>query len=129
MNLAADTQPSPSRPTQAASAGSAAGSPRYVLVCPTQRGHPDTRRGTPDLAALVDRIPEGWTLVKYEGRRYGLTRTTRVNGRSIGVFANELGGSDLISANMYRTLVADHLRPCEMSDVKVLAFLRGWAPA
>ncbi len=82
-----------------------------------------------DLAALIERIPEGWSLATYEDRRYGLTRTSRVDGRSISVFAEELGGPDLISANVYRTCEEDHLRTCEMPEAKVLAFLREWKPA
>jgi hypothetical protein len=98
------------------------------INCPTQPGRLGVRQGTTDLAQLLKRIPDGWTLVMYERRHYGLTRTTRVHGRSISIFAEELGGPDLISANVYRTRQAEHLRPCEMPDAKVLAFLRGWAP-
>ncbi len=107
--------------------GSADSSSEY-FTCPTQPRLLGTRRSTTDLAALVERVPEGWALVAYEGRRYGLTRTTRVHGRSISIFAEELGGPDLISANVYRIRQSQHLRPCEMPDAKVLAFLRGWAP-
>ena len=57
------------------------------------------------------------------------SRTTRVHGQSISISAEELGGDDLISANVYRTRKAEHLRPCEVSEAKVLAFLRGWTPA
>jgi hypothetical protein len=81
------------------------------------------------LSALAERVPEGWTRVIYNGRTYGLARTTRAGGRSITIFAEELGGTDLISANVYRTAAADHLRACEMPTAKVLAFLRGWTPA
>ncbi len=95
-------------------------------------GHPDQSIASheqADLSALVEKVPEGWTRARYEGRQYGLTRTTRVSGRSISVLAEELGGPDLISANVYRTLEAEHLHACEMPEAKVLAFLRGWTPA
>ena len=81
------------------------------------------------LPLLLERVPEGWTRANYNGRPYGLTRTTRADGRNITIYAEELGGSDLISANVYRTVAADHVRACEMPTAKVLAFLRGWAPA
>ena len=81
------------------------------------------------LSALAERVPEGWTRVIYNGRTYGLARTTRAGGRSITLYAEELGGTDLINANVYRTAAADHLRACEMPTAKVLAFLRGWTPA
>ena len=82
-----------------------------------------------DLAALLERVPEGWTSVTCHGRRYGLSRTTRAGGRSVSVYAEELGGPDVVSTNVYRTTTADLLRPCEMPAAKVLAFLRAWSPA
>ncbi|WP_234797734.1 MULTISPECIES: peptide methionine sulfoxide reductase [Mycobacteroides] len=81
------------------------------------------------LSALVERIPEGWTRAIYNGRTYGLARTTRADGKSTTIFAEELGGTDLISANVYLTVAAEHLRACEMPAAKVLAFLRAWTPA
>jgi hypothetical protein len=75
-------------------------------------------------------VPEGWSVVEYDGRRYGLTRVTRAGGRSSSILAEELGGTDVVSANVYRTSTGDVLRPCEMPAQKVLAFLRDepWRP-
>lgn len=81
------------------------------------------------LAALLDRVPEGWILVSYEGRRYGMSRTTRAKGQSVSVLARELGGTDLVSANIYTTSRGHQLHACEMPDRKVLDFLNGWTPA
>ena len=78
------------------------------------------------LAELVGRVPLGWTLVEFEGRRYGLTRVDRVGGRSVAIYAEELGGADVVSANVYRASSGERLNACEMPDAKVLAFLRGW---
>ena len=80
------------------------------------------------LHELVDCIPEGWTLVSYAGRHWGLSRVSRVGGRVITVFAEELGGSGMVSANVYRTADEDVLRACEMPHETVLSFLRGWHP-
>ena len=85
--------------------------------------------GSAGLSALLERVPEGWTRASYNGRTYGLTRTTRASGRIITITAEELGGTDLVSANVYRTVSEDHLRACEMPTAKVLAFLRAWMPA
>ena len=95
---------------------------------PTVRGtEPEAReRRSGTLQTLVDLVPEGWTLVRFQGRPYGLIRTTRAGGRSVSVLAHELGGSDLVSANIYRTTGGDLLRACEMPEQKVLDFLRGW---
>ena len=84
--------------------------------------------GTEDLGPLVDRVPEGWTAVTYRGRPYGLRRTSRADGRSVALYAEELGGTDVVSANVYRTATGEVLRPCEMPAEVVLDFLRGAAP-
>ena len=55
-----------------------------------------------DLDALLARVPEGWSAVSYLGRPYGLTKTTRVDGREVTIYAEELGGTDVVSANVYR---------------------------
>jgi hypothetical protein len=80
------------------------------------------------LSALVDRVPHGWTLVRYAGRPYGLSRSDHAGGGAVSVYAEELGGGDVVSTNVYRTSAGDLLRPCEMPAAKVLAFLRGWTP-
>ena len=87
---------------------------------------PEEPARTGDLDALVDAVPEGWSPVDYRGRRYGLSRTSRAGGRAVSVLAHELGGSDVISANVYRVADGSGLRPCEMPAEKVLGFLRGW---
>ena len=82
-----------------------------------------------DLPALVDRVPEGWTPVRYRDRAYGLRRTSRAQGRSVAIYAEELGGTDVVSTNVYRTGDGDVLKPCEMPASVVLAFLAGWQPS
>ncbi len=82
-------------------------------------------RRAPQLGALLDALPEGWSEVAYAGRRWGLTKTTRTGGRSSSVYAEELGGTDVVSANVYRTAAGDVLKPCEMPAAKVLDFLAG----
>lgn len=90
---------------------------------------PGVDRMTADLASLVEAVPEGWTRVSYRGRTYGLTRRTRAGGRVVNLLGQELGGPDVVSANVHRTSRGDHLRPCEMPAATVLDFLRGWEPA
>jgi hypothetical protein len=80
------------------------------------------------LADQLARIPPGWTAVDFDGRRYGLTRVDRAAGRSVTIYAEELGGRDVVSANVYRTTAGVRLKSCEMPDAKVIAFLEGWRP-
>jgi peptide-methionine (S)-S-oxide reductase len=78
-----------------------------------------------DLGELVDALPEGWSEVTYAGCRYGLTKITHAGGRSLCVYAEQLGGADVVSANVYRTASGDVLKPCEMPAATVLDFLQG----
>jgi hypothetical protein len=66
--------------------------------------------------------------VLYSGSRWGVTRSLAVGGRSQAVYAEQLGGRDVVSANLY--LVGGHaeLRPCEMPAAKVVDFLAGFEP-
>ncbi|MBA8792630.1 peptide-methionine (S)-S-oxide reductase [Friedmanniella endophytica] len=80
------------------------------------------------LAALLARVPTGWTAVVWRGRRYGMRRTDAAGGGAVAVVAEELGGDGLVSTNVYRTRAGDLLRPCEMPAERVLAFLREWRP-
>jgi hypothetical protein len=80
-----------------------------------------------ELDRLLERVPEGWTEVGYEHRRWGLRRSSRAGGAAVSLYAEELGGADVVSANVYRTGTGPALRPCEMPAATVLAFLRGWS--
>ena len=81
-----------------------------------------------DARSLFDRLPVGWSVVVHEGRRYSVTRTVHGDGRSQSVYAEALDRSDVVSANLYAVGGDDLLRPCEMPEAKVLAFLRGLEP-
>ena len=81
-----------------------------------------------DIRALFERLPLGWCAASYDGRRYGVTRQVGQDGRTQKVLAEELGGTDLVSANLYLVDGEPRLRPCEMPEQKVLAFLAGVEP-
>lgn len=74
---------------------------------------------------LINRIPEGYSEGTYQGRRYGVSKQVFNNGKSQKIFAEELGGNDFISLNYYQTSDQDWLKPCEMPEAKVIAFLEG----
>ncbi|GGF33245.1 hypothetical protein GCM10011519_03380 [Marmoricola endophyticus] len=80
------------------------------------------------LLDLLARVPTGWSAVRFAGARWGLRRTEAAGGRSVAVYAEELGGSGVVSANVYLTDAGAVLRPCEMPAERVLSFLRGWVP-
>ena len=69
-------------------------------------------------------IPKGYSEMIYEGEKYGVTRTDFNNGKSLKVFAQQLGGSNIVSFNFYVTSSSENLFPCEMPKEKVIHFLR-----
>jgi hypothetical protein len=71
----------------------------------------------------IQLLKPGHQVVSYKGKKYGVTRTDFNKGKSIKVYAEELGGSDFISLNFYMLNSGDRLKPCEMPEEKVLDFL------
>jgi len=57
---------------------------------------------SPAFLAAFDALPLGGYGGTYEGRRYRLTKTQFSQARSQKLEAEELGGSDYISLNLYR---------------------------
>lgn len=89
---------------------------------------PDTSAAA--MWATLSRWPRGYFTARFAGRRYGVTNTPYAGGRSFKLYAEELGGPDRISLNIYRPAQADApaLRPCEMPVDKVTAFVLGATP-
>jgi hypothetical protein len=52
-----------------------------------------------------------------------LRKETLLNGKLLKVHAEELGGNDIVSGNYYPTIKGGMLKPCEMSDKKVIDFV------
>ncbi|WP_413717732.1 hypothetical protein [Silicimonas sp. MF1-12-2] len=60
------------------------------------------------------------------GRRYRVVKSQMANGRSQKLEAEELGGTDYISFNLYRLASGEALlKPCEMPAEKVVDFVMG----
>ena len=82
----------------------------------------------PSFSSLQEQIlalPLGYSEVMFQGKRYGLSRQDFNQGRSLKVYAEELGGPDFVSFNYYVTEKGGLLKPCEMPREKVEAFLSG----
>ena len=71
----------------------------------------------------LQKLPNGANDVHYKGKRYLLRKETLLNGRLLKVYAEELGGNDIVSGNYYPTIKSGTLKPCEMSDAKVIDFV------
>jgi hypothetical protein len=88
--------------------------------------------GTLDLQAFeaaLDTLPIGYSEGRFEGHRYGVTLAVSEDRKRITLFGRQLGGTDLISFNLYRLTTGKlALKPCEMPAAKVIAFVEGYAP-
>ena len=78
-------------------------------------------------AARLDAMSPGYHEGLYDRRRYGVTLKVSADGRRRWLYAEELGGTDFVSANVFllgggRVL----LKPCEMPQEKVVAFVQGF---
>lgn len=71
-------------------------------------------------------MPLGYFTARYAGARYGVTRSVHANGRSMKLYAEELGGTDRVSLNIFAPAAGElALKPCEMAVDKVTAFVMG----
>jgi len=68
-------------------------------------------------------LPNGANKVHYQNRRYLLRKEVLIDSKLIKIYAHELGGNDVVSGNYYPTMKCGMLKPCEMSDAKVIDFV------
>ena len=68
-------------------------------------------------------LPNGANDVIYLKKRYLLRKETLLEAKLIKIYAEELGGNNIISGNYYPTIKDGLLKPCEMSDKKVIDFV------
>lgn len=74
------------------------------------------------LNVIVD-IPNGTSQGTFDSATYSISKTEFNNGKSIKIYAEELGGNNFISCNFYRTKNDFLIKPCEMPLEKVVNFL------
>ena len=86
-------------------------------------------QGTEPFLSRFLALPTGYGRGEYAGRRYGVTIGRSSDGRRHNLYAEELGGTDRVSLNLF--VLTDGrlvLKPCEMPDAKVVAFVMGYRP-
>jgi hypothetical protein len=69
-------------------------------------------------------LKEGTYPVIYQGSKYLLSKHIYANDKIIKIYAKELKGKDIVSGNYFTTIQNGLLKPCEMSDKKVIDFIR-----
>ena len=84
----------------------------------------------PDLApflSALSRLDDGYVVGEYSGQRWGATVRRSDDMTRVWLFAEDLGGPDIVSFNLYFLAGGRPiLKPCEMSSVKVIEFVRGF---
>lgn len=79
-------------------------------------------------AAALAALPLGTFRGTAHGRCYVVTKSAFAGGKSIKLVAEELGGTDYISLNWNDLAAGARLKPCEMPEAKVIAFVRDLVP-
>lgn len=72
---------------------------------------------------VIELLPEGYSFGIFDNKKYGITKTTFNEGKSLKIYAEDLSGTDFISLNIYKTQNKQLIKPCEMPLSKVEHFL------
>ena len=76
----------------------------------------------------LDALGAGYVEGVFGGERWSVVVTGGPGDRIRKLYAERLAGGDHVSFNLYETSSGAQLKPCEMSETKVLAFLAGFKP-
>jgi len=68
-------------------------------------------------------LPNGANDVLYLGKRYLLRKETLLDEKLLKIYAERLDKKDVVSGNYYPSMKDGMLKPCEMSDEKVIHFI------
>ena len=79
-------------------------------------------------AARLAALPLGTFRGRAQGKEWVLTRSLVSQGKGEKLVAEALDGSDYISLNLYHLASGDLLKPCEMPEQKVRAFVEDLIP-
>lgn len=68
-------------------------------------------------------LPTGSFYCMYKGSKYLVIKQLYSKGKIIKIYAKELKGNDIVSGNYFLNIKEGLLKPCEMSDEKVIDFV------
>jgi len=71
----------------------------------------------------IRQLPLGSYYCYFKQSKYLLTKQYYAQGKIIKIYAQELKGNDIVSGNYYPSIKGGLLKPCEMSDKKVINFV------
>lgn len=76
------------------------------------------------------KLPDGYVDGYFGNRSWGVTVKRSEDGKRTWLYGEELGGTDIVSFNLYRLAGAGStLKPCEMSSAEVIEFVLGFEPS
>ncbi|MBY5592374.1 hypothetical protein HFO49_34005 [Rhizobium leguminosarum] len=76
------------------------------------------------------KLPDGYVDGYFGDRSWGVTVKRSQDGKRIWLYGEELGGTDIVSFNLYRLAgPGSTLKPCEMSAAMVIEFVLGFEPS
>lgn len=83
-----------------------------------------THKNLPDFLDRFLALSSGYRSVIVDGKRYGLSIEISADGKRRKLYAEELGGNDHVSFNLYLLDGKEPLlKPCEMPAAKVIDFV------
>ena len=71
----------------------------------------------------LQELPVASFFVKYKNSKYLVKKESVSNDKILKIYAKELKGNDIVSGNYFLTIKNGLLKPCEMSDAKVIDFV------
>nr|WP_246708007.1 hypothetical protein [Ensifer oleiphilus] len=74
----------------------------------------------------LEELPEGYVTGIFQGRTWCATIKRSNDGKRLWLYGEELGGTDVVSFNLYVLDAMSTLKPCEMSSAKVVDFVLGF---
>jgi len=69
------------------------------------------------------KLPIGSFFVRYKNSKYLVKKESVSSNKILKIYAKELKGNDIVSGNYFLTIKEGLLKPCEMSDAKVIDFV------
>jgi len=72
----------------------------------------------------LKKLPLGSFYAYFNNKKYLVNKEVYSNGKIIKIFAKELAGNDIVSGNYFKTIKKGLLKPCEMSERKVINFVK-----
>ncbi|MFK0164905.1 hypothetical protein [Rhizobium sp. NPDC090279] len=83
----------------------------------------------PAFGHALSQLPDGYMEGRFQGQPWGVTVRRSADGKRIWLYGEELGGTDVVSFNLYMLSGARlTLKPCEMSSSKIFDFVAGFRP-